>query len=88
MFCLSVSQPWARLLCLDLKDIENRTYPPPREAIGQPLLIHAPLEPDPGAWDPEQKSALPVWLRRGIVIADSDEPDAYQFGGIVGWKPW
>ena len=38
---LSVKQPWARLICSGIKDIENRTWKCPQKYIGQRVLIHA-----------------------------------------------
>lgn len=41
MKALSVRQPWASLLCAGVKDVENRTWTPPKELIGKKILIHA-----------------------------------------------
>lgn len=41
MKTLSVRQPWASLLCAGVKDVENRTWAPPKELIGKKILIHA-----------------------------------------------
>ena len=38
---LSVKQPWARLICSGIKDIENRTWKCPQKYIGERVLIHA-----------------------------------------------
>jgi hypothetical protein len=36
-----VKQPWARLICSGIKDIENRTWKCPQKYIGERVLIHA-----------------------------------------------
>lgn len=41
MKTLSVKQPWASLLCSGVKDVENRTWAPPKDLIGKKILIHA-----------------------------------------------
>lgn len=38
---LSVTQPWAYLICSGIKDIENRTWKCPQKYIGERVLIHA-----------------------------------------------
>ena len=41
MKTLSIRQPWASLLCAGVKDVENRTWAPPQDAVGRKILIHA-----------------------------------------------
>ena len=43
MKTLSVRQPWAYLICLDLKNVENRTW---RTHYRGKILIHAPIKSD------------------------------------------
>lgn len=43
---LSVKQPWAELICLGIKDIENRTW---RTRFRGRVYIHAPLKDDKSA---------------------------------------
>lgn len=38
---ISVKQPWAYLLCANIKPIENRTWPLPEKHIGKRVYIHA-----------------------------------------------
>lgn len=38
---LSVKQPWAYLLCAEVKPIENRTWSLPEKYIGKKIYIHA-----------------------------------------------
>jgi hypothetical protein len=44
---LSVRQPYAALIVAGWKDIENRTWLPPRSMIGERIVIHASLRPLP-----------------------------------------
>ncbi len=49
-YALSVQQPWAWAILHAGKDIENRTWAPPRHIIGRRIWIHAskkrqPIEP-------------------------------------------
>lgn len=41
MIALSIRQPWATLILLQGKDVENRSWPCPAKHIGQTVLIHA-----------------------------------------------
>ena len=79
---LTVHQPYATLLVLDVKDIENRGRALPSTRTGRMLWIHAgrtirPVEADPFAW--EQAAAL-GW---GVEEIQADA------GRILGWViPW
>jgi len=46
MKALSIKQPWASLIVLGYKDIENRTWPLPSYMKGQRIYIHASSTPD------------------------------------------
>lgn len=41
MKVISEQNPWGFLLCIGLKDIENRTWPLPEKYKGETILIHA-----------------------------------------------
>ena len=41
MKVLTVKQPWAELICLGIKDVENRSWRCPKKFIGERVLIHA-----------------------------------------------
>lgn len=41
MRTISIKQPWASLICLGIKDIENRTWKCPQKYIGERVFIHA-----------------------------------------------
>ena len=45
MLALSVQQPWPWLIFYGKKDIENRTWAPPRSVVGQRIAIHASKKP-------------------------------------------
>lgn len=45
MKTLSIKQPWAFLICSDIKDIENRTWKLPEKYKGERVLIHASVKP-------------------------------------------
>ena len=85
MYALTLWQPWAWAIARAGKDVENRTWPPPKWLIGQRLAIHAGK-----GWD----ESWNFW-------ADHDENDPlYECGaGIVavvtvvgvitmGARPW
>lgn len=38
---ISIKQPWASLICLGIKDIENRTWKLPEKYKGKMVLVHA-----------------------------------------------
>jgi hypothetical protein len=44
---LSVRQPYAALIVAGWKDVENRTWTPPSNAVGERIVIHASLRPLP-----------------------------------------
>ena len=41
MKVLTVKQPWSELICLGIKDVENRSWRCPKKFIGERVLIHA-----------------------------------------------
>lgn len=41
MRALTVQQPWAGLIASSAKTVENRSWPPPRAALGHQVAIHA-----------------------------------------------
>lgn len=47
MKCLSVRQPWASLICMGIKDVENRSWRP-KCAPGR-ILVHASANVDKNA---------------------------------------
>ena len=65
---ITIWQPWATLIALGHKDIENRTWPIRHRGA---LLVHAGVRVDPRGHDLAQQL--------GIVL-----PDELPSGGIVG----
>ena len=41
MKALTVKQPFAHLICVGIKDVENRTWKCPEKYIGKRVLIHS-----------------------------------------------
>lgn len=75
MKCLSVKQPWASLICMGLKDVENRSWRP-KTAPGR-ILIHAGASVDKYAQDEAEDivgHSLPD-LPRGAIIGYVDVYD-------------
>lgn len=59
---LSIRQPWAALITLGLKDVENRSWRCPDKYIGRQVLLHAGQRPCP--WEPgysRRGPSMPVW---------------------------
>lgn len=70
MRALTIRQPWAGLIALGVKDVENRTWRAPDDLIGGRFAIHA------GRWDDDQRvdgldvdTSHELAHTRGYVIA-------------------
>ena len=70
MFALSIRQPWADLILLHRKDIENRTWRLPSSMIGQRICVHAGKKYDEDAYWPATLPDVP--------------PDPDRLGAILG----
>ncbi len=72
MLALTIWQPWATLIALGHKDIENRDWAPPRHLIGHRFAIHAGKTVEPGIAEdfPELLEGKP--LPRGAIIATAE----------------
>lgn len=79
MKALTLHQPWAWAICYAGKDVENRTWRPPRWSIGRRIAIHAGLTWDAGAHialqrmlgldaGPPGRSSLPLGAVVGTAI--------------------
>lgn len=75
MLALTVHQPWASLIVLGLKDIENRRWVPPAAAMRQPLYIHAGKQWDHGGFRTAVELAGEAFLR---------DREAYPLGAVIG----
>lgn len=90
MRALTLHQPWATLIALGIKTIETRSWPPPRNLMGQTVAIHAgcKLQPNLG---PEIEAILRLthsdhWRRRlpaGSVVATATVRGACQVTGLA-----
>ena len=99
-YALSVQQPWAWAILHAGKDIENRTWLPPRHIIGRRLWIHAskkrqPIEPvellPPFSFDDDDSPGLadlPLGAILGsvrVVGSTDSAPGHHWFNGPIGW---
>lgn len=76
---LSIRQPWAALILLGLKDVENRKWPLPEEYVGVPVLLHASKRP---AFSPQ--SANKELHRHGMCILPCRVKEIALTGHILG----
>jgi len=90
---ISVRQPWAALIVLGIKDVENRTWPIPARYRGHRVSIHAGLQPDLCALEeprqPIREAAAYMAATRGFDILEFERrakchPHVFELGGIVG----
>jgi ASCH domain len=70
---LTINQPWASLIAVGLKDVENRTWLPQPENVGKRIIIHAGRNYD-------HLGAFMLMNDHGIVCHASNFPR----GAIVG----
>ena len=70
---LTVRQPWAWAIVRGLKDVENRSWKPPRKVMGAYIAIHA---------------GSAVWTEEDIAeveqLSGVKPPELLSFGGIIG----
>jgi hypothetical protein len=86
---LTVKQPWADLIAMGVKDVENRTWAPNPRAVGCLLLIHAGASQDRGAYSlPQVRAALPTGYTPvlGAVVATVRLAAVHRCDG--GCSPW
>lgn len=90
---ISIRQPWAALIVLGWKDIENRTWALPARYKGQRVSIHTGIKPDRAvleyARQPIREAAAILATASGVDILDFERrakafPEAFELGGIVG----
>ena len=70
---LTINQPFAWAIIIGHKSVENRTWAPPRELLGERIAIHASRR----VTDPETKRKIEC--DHGIVI-----PVGLPFGAVIG----
>lgn len=73
---LTVDQPWASLIALGIKDIENRTWSPEPELIGRRIVIHAGRTYD-------HLGAFMLMNDHGIVCHSHNFPKGAVVGTVV-----
>jgi len=88
MKALSEKQPWATLIALGIKPIENRTWKLPEKYKGQRVLIHASATPCKGLkFDSHIADVLTDEQYSAVIRAHQKElayMDSYQYGAIIG----
>lgn len=87
MRALSIQQPWADLILTGGKDVENRSWWPPKWMIGQRFYVHAGKTVDwdaPGEWRTESER-LGAILGSVKLVAAVSESDSEWFAGPVGF---
>ena len=82
MKALSVTQPWASVICTGLKDVENRKWQA-AEAPGR-ILIHATSAKVPGNWEncPSEYVSL---VKNGRLMGHFPEYEDLPYGAIIGY---
>lgn len=85
MKALSIRQPWAFAILFLGKRIENRVWHPPRQLIGQRILLHA----SKGCTPIEVCEAIEIMVKCGLSTAELwnlhwPGLDKVPRGGIVG----
>ena len=78
MKTLTVKQPFAHLICIGIKDIENRTWKTNHRGT---ILIHAGLKPDKKPLDIGREL---TYVQKEIIIAQAEMYKTYLFGAIMG----
>lgn len=93
MHAISIRQPWAGLIILGIKDIENRTWQLPERFIGVKVGIHAGVQADRAAQEyarePLVDAAERLARHCGFNMDEFERlvkkyPAAFNRGGIVG----
>lgn len=93
MFAISVRQPWAGLIILGFKPVENRSWAIPTKHRGTRVYIHAGKAVDMKALEYRgqfpREAAMALAVKAGVTVADflnrlDAAPDAFRLGGIIG----
>ena len=82
MKALSVTQPWASVICTGLKDVENRPWQA-AEAPGR-ILIHATATKVPGNWE-NYPSEYVSMVKNGRLMGQFPEYKDMPNGAIIGY---
>ena len=82
MKALSVTQPWASIICTGIKDVENRPYQ--SVIIPGRILIHATAAKVPGNWE-MQPSEYVSHAKNGRLMGQFPEYKDMPNGAIIGY---
>lgn len=82
MKALSVTQPWASVICTGLKDVENRQWQA-AEAPGR-ILIHATAAKVPGNWENYPSEYISM-VKNGRLMGHFPEYKDMPTGAIIGY---
>lgn len=77
MKTISIKQPWAWLVAMGIKNIENRTWKCPKKYIGERILIHAS-----GKWDDNHREMSRLFTTDQWKSL-SDKNQSLMVGGIL-----
>ena len=77
---LSVRQPWAWLIVNGYKDIENRSWEPPKDVLGKRLLIHAGRAVVEDADYVEFKNTC----KKHKIVNYPKSPENFDYGAVIG----
>lgn len=87
MKALTLWQPWAWAVAHAGKDIENRTWAPPRNALGTRIAIHAGMRYDDSAWlylaNPTTSPVPASFMLEKEGVLDVPEDDECVRGAIL-----
>lgn len=72
MLALTIWQPWATLIALGHKDIENRDWAPPRHLIGKRFAIHAGKTVEKGVAEEYPELLAGKAIPAGAIIATAE----------------
>ena len=88
MKVLTVKQPWAELICLGIKDVENRSWRCPKKFIGERVLIHAAKKNYDGPLDFDQIKAIDGFIYKKNVSREKvsilNPPEMWNTSAIIG----
>lgn len=82
MKALSVTQPWASVICSGLKDVENRLWQA-AEAPGK-ILIHATKTKVPGNWENKPDDMVSA-VKNARLMGNLPEYADMPYGSIIGY---
>ena len=83
MKTISIKQPWASLICLGIKDIENRTWACPKKYIGTRVLIHSSKIGVKDGWRALIESQIREASNKGLIGYKYDElPSSAIIGSV------